>query len=49
MPCNLPIAAVAKNPNDTNLRTLSQLGVAHYCFYGTSSDTVLKPHCAISY
>ncbi|MEZ5412808.1 MAG: mannonate dehydratase [Opitutaceae bacterium] len=34
----MKIAAVAKNPIDANLRTLTQIGVEHYCYYGTSSD-----------
>ena len=34
----MKIAAVAKNPIDSNLRTLAQIGVEHYCYYGTSSD-----------
>jgi mannonate dehydratase len=34
----MKIAAVAKPPSDTNLRTLAQIGVEHQCFYGLSSD-----------
>ena len=34
----MKIAAVAKNPIDSNLRTIAQIGVEHYCYYGTSSD-----------
>ena len=30
----MKIAAVAKDPTDTNLRTLAQIGVEHQCFYG---------------
>lgn len=32
------ITAVAQPPTDTNLRTLTQIGVEHYCYYGTSGD-----------
>lgn len=34
----MKIAAVAKPPSDTNLRTLAQIGVEHQCFYGTTND-----------